>query len=85
MVSRRSFLKTMALTSAGLAVGAGEMLNAKSYRQVLGSNKKVNIAFVGIGHRGEQVIQDFAKTEMINNLKIFDKCLTKQGKSLTQW
>ena len=36
MVSRRSFLKTMALTSAGLAVGAGEMLNAKSYRQVLG-------------------------------------------------
>ena len=67
MVSRRSFLKTMALTSAGLAVGAGEMLNAKSYRQVLGSNKKVNIAFVGIGHRGEQVIQDFAKTEMIND------------------
>ena len=72
MVSRRSFLKTMALTSAGLAVGAGEMLNAKSYRQVLGSNKKVNIAFVGIGHRGEQVIQDFAKTEMINVVALCD-------------
>lgn len=72
MVSRRNFLKTMAFTSAGLAVGASEILNAKSYRQVVGSNKKVNIAFVGIGHRGEQVIQDFAKTGMVNAVALCD-------------
>lgn len=73
MTSRREFLKTIAITSAGLAVGgANEVLSAKSYRNVVGANKKVNIAYIGIGHRGEQVIQDFAKTEMINVVALCD-------------
>lgn len=72
MVTRRNFLKTMALTSAGLAIGPGEMLNAKSYRQVVGANQKVNIAYVGIGNRGQQIIEDFEKTGMVNVVALCD-------------
>lgn len=72
MVTRRNFLKTMALTSAGLAAGSGELLNAKSYRNVVGANGKVNIAYIGIGNRGEQIIDDFAKTGMVNVVALCD-------------
>lgn len=81
MVSRRNFLKTMALTSAGLATGAGELLNAKSYKQVVGAGKKVNIAYVGIGNRGLQIIEDFAKTDLVNVVAL---CDVDMGASHTQ-
>lgn len=72
MVTRRNFLKTMALTSAGLAMGSGELLNAKSNQPIIGSNKKINIAYVGVGNRGWQVIQDFEKTGMVNVVALCD-------------
>lgn len=72
MVTRRNFLKTMALTSAGLAVGSNELLNAKSYSRVVGANQKVNIAYVGIGNRGLQIIEDFEKTGMVNVVALCD-------------
>ncbi|MDR3366259.1 MAG: Gfo/Idh/MocA family oxidoreductase [Prevotellaceae bacterium] len=72
MITRRKFLKAMALTSAGLAVVPGKVLNAKSYKQVAGAGKKVNIAYIGIGNRGLQVIQDFAQTGMVNVVALCD-------------
>lgn len=72
MVTRRNFLKTMGLTTAGLAVGAPEVLNAASYHNVLGAGKKVNIAYIGIGNRGEQIINDFARTGMVNVVALCD-------------
>ncbi len=62
----------MAVSSAGLAVGSTGALSAGSYRKVIGSNEKINIAYVGIGHRGEQVIQDFARTAMVNVVALCD-------------
>lgn len=72
MVTRRNFLKTMALTSAGLAMGSGELLNAGNNKQVLGTNQKVNIAYVGVGNRGLQIIQEFEKTGMVNVVALCD-------------
>lgn len=72
MVTRRNFLKTVAMTSAGLAVGATDILNAKSYRNVVGAGRKVNIAYIGIGNRGEQIINDFEKTGMVNVVALCD-------------
>ncbi len=72
MVTRRNFLKTMALTSAGLAVGGNELLQAKNPKQVIGANKKVNIAYIGIGNRGEQIIGDFERTGMVNVVALCD-------------
>lgn len=72
MVKRRNFLKTMALTSASVAAGSHTLLNARSYKQVIGADKKVNIAHIGIGNRGLQVVQEFAATGMVNVVALCD-------------
>ena len=55
MTTRRDFLKTMSLASAGLALGSGELLNAQTISSKKGRNEKVKIAYIGIGNRGEQI------------------------------
>ena len=72
MVTRREFLKTSLLTSVGLAMGGLSSLNARSYANVRGANRKVAVAFIGIGNRGEQLIQDFEKTGMIQVVGLCD-------------
>ena len=71
MTTRRGFLKTATLASAGLAMG-GTRLNASSYRQIVGANEKVNLACVGIGFRGNEIIKDFAKTGLANVVALCD-------------
>jgi predicted dehydrogenase len=48
MVSRREFLDTLAVSTAGLAIGS----TAKSYGQILGSNDRLNFAIFGLRWRG---------------------------------
>src|ERR1700755_53708 len=47
MVTRRQFLDQMAVSAAGLAIGA----TAKSYGQILGSNERLNFAVIGLNSR----------------------------------
>lgn len=49
--SRRKFLKTSA---AGLG-----LMTAASARRVLGSNERVRLGFIGVGNRGDQVLDAF--------------------------
>ena len=72
MTTRRDFLKTMSLASAGLALGSGELLNAQTISSKKGRNEKVKIAYIGIGNRGEQIIQDFARTGMVEVVALCD-------------
>ena len=65
MVTRRDFLKTMTLASAGLAVGSGEILNAHNLSSLKDRKEKVKIAYVGIGNRGQQIIEELARTDML--------------------
>jgi len=81
MVTRREFLKTSLLASAGLAMGGLSSLNARSYANIHGANRKVAVAFIGIGNRGEQLIQDFEKTGMI---RVFALCDVDLGAPHTQ-
>ena len=62
MVTRRDFLKTMSMASAGLALGTGDLLHAQTASPKKGRGDKVKIAYIGIGNRGEQIIEDFART-----------------------
>ncbi|MDR0845829.1 MAG: Gfo/Idh/MocA family oxidoreductase, partial [Tannerella sp.] len=71
MVTRRNFLKTATMASAGLAMG-GMNLNAANYRQVVGANGKVNLACIGIGFRGSEIIPEFAKTGLANVVALCD-------------
>ena len=48
MVNRREFLDALAVGAAGLAIRA----NAKSYGQILGANKRLNFAVIGLNSRG---------------------------------
>lgn len=72
MVTRRNFLKTAALASAGMAVGSMDAMSAESYNRVVGASRKVNIAYIGIGNRGEQIIGDFERTGMVNVVALCD-------------
>ena len=72
MVTRRDFLKTMSMASAGLAMGAGDVLNAKTLSSKKAKGEKVKIAYVGIGNRGGQIISDFERTGMVEVVALCD-------------
>ena len=72
MVTRRDFLKTMSMASAGLAMGAGDVLNAQTLSSKKAKGEKVKIAYVGIGNRGGQIISDFERTGMVEVVALCD-------------
>ena len=84
MVTRRDFLKTMAMTSAGLAWSGSQMINAANVANLSTSNGKagkVKIAYVGIGNRGEQIIGEFERTGMVEVVAL---CDVSMGQKHTQ-
>lgn len=73
MTTRRDFIKNAALASAGLALsGVTTKMNAASYSRIVGANKKVNLAHIGIGNRGWEIINDFDKTGLANVVALCD-------------
>lgn len=73
MTTRREFLRSAALVSAGFAMGGVSVpLQASSYNRVVGSNGKVNLAHIGIGNRGWEIINDFDKTGLANVVALCD-------------
>lgn len=75
MVTRRDFLKKGSLATAGLAFGglnAVQSMTAKSQASVYGANRKVNLACIGIGNRGAEIIKALDKTGMANIVALCD-------------
>lgn len=72
MTTRRDFLKTMTMASAGLALGAGDILANPTFASQRKITDKVKIAYIGIGNRGEQIIGDFARTGMVEVVALCD-------------
>lgn len=64
-LTRREFMATAGIVTAGVATGAGT-LNAASYNRVQGANDKVNLGFIGIGNRGSQLLGLFMKHQDVN-------------------
>ncbi|QCW99562.1 Gfo/Idh/MocA family oxidoreductase [Aggregatimonas sangjinii] len=48
--SRRNFIRTTAIGTAGFMLG-GTKLSAKSYRKVIGANDRIQLAIAGLGRR----------------------------------
>lgn len=71
MTSRRDFLKNTALLSAGFTIGGLNMTAANSSR-VVGANKRINLACVGIGNRGGEILTEFDKTGLANIVALCD-------------
>ena len=59
------------MASAGLAM-SGIRLNAASYKQIINANERVNLACVGIGFRGNEIIKEFEKTGLANVVALCD-------------
>lgn len=75
MASRRDFLKTMGLGAASLAVpGVGNAMPnlMNSMERAAEKKRKVKIAYIGIGNRGEQIIEDFKRTNMVDVVALCD-------------
>lgn len=64
-LTRREFMTTAGIVTAGVATGAGT-LNAASYTRVQGANDRVNLGFIGIGNRGSQLLGLFMKQQDVN-------------------
>ncbi|MDR0385809.1 MAG: Gfo/Idh/MocA family oxidoreductase [Prevotellaceae bacterium] len=71
MTTRRNVLKTATLASAGLAAGLRANAVGGSSSSVSAGNK-VNLACIGIGNRGEQIINDFDRTGLANVVALCD-------------
>ena len=78
MITRRTFLKTGGLATAGLALGglgavsATRTMSAAEYSRIKGANRRVNLACVGIGNRGAEIMNDFDKTGLANVVALCD-------------
>ena len=77
MTSRRNFLKTMGSSLAGIALSRTSDLLAhptiiasKEWSSI--KHAKIRIAYIGIGNRGLQDIEEFAKTDMVDVVALCD-------------
>lgn len=69
MTNRRDFLKTMGASAVTMALSGigGAMATPLTSREWDSAKKdKVKIAYIGIGNRGEQNIDEFARTGMVD-------------------
>ncbi|UYQ94130.1 Gfo/Idh/MocA family oxidoreductase [Chitinophaga horti] len=72
MNSRRSFLKQAMLASAALATPGILLAGPRRNPRKIGANDKVNLACIGIGNRGGEIIKEFAKTGLANIVALCD-------------
>jgi predicted dehydrogenase len=75
MITRRTFLKTGSLATAGIALGSLNTVNsmtAASASRIVGANRKVNLACIGIGNQGGGIINEFDKTGLANVVALCD-------------
>ncbi|MBQ9888452.1 MAG: Gfo/Idh/MocA family oxidoreductase [Bacteroidales bacterium] len=72
MITRRDFLKDVAVASAGVAFMPGTLASAQSKTTTKPKGDKVKIAYIGIGNRGQQIIDEFAKTGMVDVVALCD-------------
>lgn len=73
MTTRRDFLKTMSVASAGIALGSNGILNAATNMpNQKPKGEKVKIAYIGIGNRGMQIIEAFHETKMVDVVALCD-------------
>ncbi|MDR1556637.1 MAG: Gfo/Idh/MocA family oxidoreductase [Tannerellaceae bacterium] len=71
MKTRRDFIKTMGLASAGLLIGANTM-SAKSYGRIMGANDRIRVALFGCNRRFFSISQALTSCENVDVLYVSD-------------
>ncbi len=88
MSSRRKFIKNVVASSAVLAVGGiTSGISAKSYRRIIGSGDRINIAIIGVNSRGNSMAGTIGRQKDANIACICDvdeRAIPKAVKSATE-
>ena len=62
MHNSRDFIKKVAVTSTGIAVGGTAFgFSAKSYKNIIGANDRIHVAAIGLNGRGNSMVGTIAK------------------------
>lgn len=81
MTTRRKFIKKTALGGLGIAfANSAFAMSAKSYRNILGSNERLNIAIAGLGRRMGAYIEPIASKD--SNVKLVYLCDVMESQRL---
>ena len=67
--SRRNFIKTTALASAGFMIVPRHVLGGKGF---VAPSDKLNIAAIGAGGKGESDLENFSKSPYVNIVALCD-------------
>lgn len=71
--SRRHFLRQTMMLSAVAAIAPGVLMGMrKGDIKLAGPNERVNLACIGIGNRGAEIIRDLYKTGLVNVVALCD-------------
>lgn len=76
--SRRAFIKTLAIGGAAITVGKqafggiGAGISAKSYRNIIGANERVNMAVIGVNSRGNTMSGTIARQKFAQVVTVCD-------------
>ncbi len=70
--SRRRFLQQAMMASAALATPGILMARGAALPRKIGANEKVNLACIGIGNRGGEIIRELHKTGLANIVALCD-------------
>ncbi|MEM1260003.1 MAG: Gfo/Idh/MocA family oxidoreductase [Bacteroidota bacterium] len=73
--NRRNFMKKTALGSIGLASVSSMAMSAKSYRNIIGANDRLNVAIAGLGRRLGAFYEPIALKE--SNVRLLYLCDAK--------
>lgn len=75
MTSRRDFIKTLGASMAGMAIGGlneAMAMPMTSKEWASAKREKLKIAYIGIGNRGQQDVEEFAKTGLVDVVALCD-------------
>lgn len=86
MEKRRDFIKKLALTSAGFAIGNSALgFSAKSYKNIIGANNRIRVGVIGVNGRGNGMAGVFAKqkdTEVVSICDVDSRTIPKAIKTV---
>lgn len=83
MKTRREFLKTVGLASAGLMMGNSKM-SAKSYARIIGANERINVALLGCNRRFDSISKALTTCKNIEIQYVCDVDSRRQEKAVAK-
>ncbi|GHU58797.1 dehydrogenase [Bacteroidia bacterium] len=83
MKTRRDFIKTMGLASAGLLMGGANSMSAKSYSRIMGANDRISVALFGCNRRYSAISKALTTCKNVDVSYVCDVDSRRQSKAVS--